>query len=256
MKYLYTLLLVVLAVLFFANPVILAIQTSPVSPPMMQTQASSLNGKILESIDSGAYTYLRLKISSGEIWAAVPKSVIQVGSEVVIENPMTMDGFSSPTLKRKFERIVFGSLQGTSSGTGPTFKSLGKELGPDSGNPHGKTPEINPALIENIKIKKAEGPLGKTIAEIFSEKNKIKDQNVLVRGKVVKFSAMIMGKNWVHLRDGTGKAEDKTHDLTLSTQSVVKVGDVALFRGNVALDKNIGAGYFYPVLIENAVLAK
>ena len=97
-------------------------------------------------------------------------------------------------------------------------------------------------------IKKAQG--GKTIAEIFAGKAKLAGQRVTVRGKVVKYNAMIMGKNWFHLRDGSGS--EGNNDLTVTTASEVKVGDTVLVSGVVSADKDFGAGYKYALVIENA----
>jgi len=91
---------------------------------------------------------------------------------------------------------------------------------------------------------------GKTVQEVYKEKAKLKGKRVTLRGKVVKYSAAIMGKNWLHLRDGTGK--DPTNDLTVTTQAKAKVGDTVLVEGTVALDKDLGAGYKYDVIIEEA----
>ena len=71
-----------------------------------------------------------------------------------------------------------------------------------------------------------------------------------LRGKVVKYSEAIMGKNWLHLRDGTGK--EPANDLTVTSQTKAKVGDTVLIEGVVTLEKDLGAGYKYDVIIEDA----
>ncbi|HSK28707.1 MAG TPA: OB-fold nucleic acid binding domain-containing protein, partial [Candidatus Limnocylindria bacterium] len=91
---------------------------------------------------------------------------------------------------------------------------------------------------------------GKTVQEVYQEKVKLNGKRVTLRGKVVKYNEAIMGKNWLHLRDGTGK--DLTNDLTVTTQARVKVGDTVLVEGTLALDKDLGAGYKYEVIIEDA----
>ena len=71
-----------------------------------------LHGKVLETMDAGPYTYLRLQTAKGETWAAVPKVAVQKGQQVTIQGPMTMTQFESRTLNRTFDTIVFGSLAG------------------------------------------------------------------------------------------------------------------------------------------------
>lgn len=70
-----------------------------------------VDGTVLERIDTGVYTYLRLQTKAGETWAAVNRAEVLVGMNVRILNAQPMDGFQSPTLKRTFEHIVFGSLE-------------------------------------------------------------------------------------------------------------------------------------------------
>jgi hypothetical protein len=72
----------------------------------------------------------------------------------------------------------------------------------------------------------------------------------------VKFTPAVMGKNWIHLRDGTGSDADGTNDLTVTTQAEAKVGDVVLVKGIVRTDVDLGSGYAYKVLIEEATLTK
>ena len=58
-----------------------------------------------------------------------------------------------------------------------------------------------------------------------------------------------MGKNWVHLQDGT-RFENK-FDLTITTDVVVNKGDEVTFEGIITLNKDFGAGYSYDVLMED-----
>ncbi|MBL8923036.1 MAG: hypothetical protein JNJ54_29575 [Myxococcaceae bacterium] len=69
-----------------------------------------VDGVVVERLEAGVYTYLKLKTASGETWAAVPKAEVAVGAQVRIRNPQPMDGFQSPSLKRTFDRIIFGTL--------------------------------------------------------------------------------------------------------------------------------------------------
>jgi len=82
----------------------------------------------------------------------------------------------------------------------------------------------------------------------------LKDKTVLIRGKVVKYSPGIMGKNWIHLRDGSGSAADNTNDLLVTTTDPTKVGDVVMVKGVVHTDRDFGSGYAYKVLVEEAKL--
>ncbi len=91
---------------------------------------------------------------------------------------------------------------------------------------------------------------GKTVQEIYQEKDKLNGKRVTLRGKVVKYNEAVMGKNWLHLRDATSK--EPANDLVVTTQTKTKVGDTVLVEGNVTLDKDLGGGYRYDVIIEDA----
>ena len=84
----------------------------------------------------------------------------------------------------------------------------------------------------------------------------LKDKPVLVRAKVVKYNGGIMGKNWVHLRDGSGAAADGSNDLLVTTAEPAKVGDIVNAEGVVRTNKDFGSGYAYKVMIEDAKLKK
>jgi len=112
-------------------------------------------------------------------------------------------------------------------------------------------PDVKPsAEIDLAGIAKAEG--GKTVAEVYAEKDALVNTRVTVRGKVVKTNAGIMGKDWLHVRDGSGA--DGTNDLTVTTApgTLPKVGDTVVVTGTVVLNKDFGMGYQYPVMVEGA----
>jgi hypothetical protein len=63
-----------------------------------------------------------------------------------------------------------------------------------------------------------------------------------------------MGKNWIHLRDGSGSPSDDTNDILVTSASETKVGDVVTVKGVIRTDKDFGSGYAYKVLIEEATI--
>ncbi len=235
------------------------------APPTATGKAAgaggSLKGRILEKIPASSYSYLRLQTAGGETWAAVPATAQPVGAEVEVVGTMVMDGFESKTLGRKFDRIVFGELGGgpgpgatpeqiarakTATGTPPT--DVASLAGLPPGNPA--------AEGAGIKVDKATGPNAKTVAEVWAEKARLKDAKVTVKAKVVKLNSGILGKNWLHVRDGSGSDEAKDNDLTVTTTDDVAVGDVVTVDGTLRVDMDFGAGYRYPAIVENASVKK
>lgn len=223
--------------MFVTAAFIISLITTPIHAADM---TGNVKGKVLETMDVESYTYARLKTDSGETWAAVPKTKIAKGATIEIANPMVMDGFESKSLKRKFDHIIFGSLTGAGMAAG--MSGGGSKLGP--------------VPFSKIKIAKAEGIEGHTIAEIYAQKADLKGKSVAVRGKVVKYTPGVMGANWIHLRDGTGSESANNFDLTASSNDTTKVGDTVVVKGTLATDKDLGAGYFYPALVENAKVQK
>jgi len=111
-----------------------------------------------------------------------------------------------------------------------------------------------PASSEKIQVEKATGADAYRVAEVYEKAGKLDKKTVVVRGKVVKVSRGIMGKNWVHLQDGSGDPGKGTNDLVATTQDVPKVGDVVTAKGILYKDKDFGAGYKYRVIVEEATV--
>jgi len=205
-------------------------------------QAGTVKGEVLETRSVESYTYLRLKTASGEIWAAVPTATVKKGAQVTIANPMTMENFESKTLNKKFDKIVFGQL------VDPNAKPA---------SPHGAASAgIASAPAPVAKVAKATGPDARTVAEVFKGKSTLKDKTVTVRAQVVKVSLGILGKNWLHVQDGSGSAADGTNDIVVTTKSEAAIGDIVTAKGKVRTDVDVGSGYTYAVMIDDAAVAK
>jgi hypothetical protein len=224
---------------FFAVLMMLCVSFAWSAEQAAPAPATVITGEVLEVKDVESYTYLRIKTADGEIWAAVGKAPVKKGAKVTIENAMLMNNFESKSLKKTFDKIVFGSLAGA-GGAMPAA--------------HSGAPKVE--FSGDVKVPKASGPDARTVAEVVTKSAELKDKTVLVRGKVVKYSDSIMGKNWIHLRDGSGSAADKTDDVLVTTSDQTKVGDVVVVKGVVHTDKDFGAGYAYKVLIEEAKLQR
>jgi hypothetical protein len=206
--------------------------------------APGLKGEVLETKDVDSYTYLRLKTAEGEVWAAVAKTPVKKGAQVTLTNTTVMENFESKSLKRKFDKIVFGTI------ADPNAKAA---AGAPAAAPHGAPAA---AATPVAKVAKATGPEARTVAEVVGGRASLKNKPVVVRGQVVKVNLGIMGKNWVHLQDGSGSSKDGTHDILVTTADTATVGDIVNAKGVVRTDVNLGSGYAYAVLIEEASLRK
>lgn len=200
-------------------------------------------GKVAETMDSGGYTYVRVLEGKDSSWVAIPQQAVKVGAEVSYAKGLVMNDFHSKTLNRTFKKLVFSE--------GPAASGHGAKGGmaPRS---HGQAaPNQLP-----VKIAKAEGQDAYTVAEIFSKRKELDGKQVSVRGKVMKVSSEIMGRNWVHLQDGSGDSKAGTHDLLVTTSEAAKPGETVTARGTVAKDKDFGSGYRYQVLVEKGVFKR
>jgi hypothetical protein len=225
--------------------------------------AASIKGKVVEKLDAPPYSYLRIKTADSETWAAVPKTDAAEGAEVVVGGAMPMTDFESKTLKRKFPVVYFGTLGGEGAAAMPAGAAGGPMQGapsPMGGPPAGIAAQhaaaaAGPADVGSVKVPKATGADARTVAEVYAQRAALKEKPVTIRGKVVKFNEGIMGRNWIHIRDGSGTA-GKDNDLTVTTAEKAGVGDVVIVKGTVRTEKDFGSGYSYPVIVEDAKLSK
>ncbi len=198
-----------------------------------------LSGKVVETLDSGGYTYVNIEKDGNKTWVAVPQSKISVGQDLSFNPGAVMTDFTSKSLNRTFETIVFsGGVQGEDN---PAAVSKVSDMKPPA---------------KTIRVKKAEGPDAYTVSELFEKRSELDKKNVVISGKVVKFSSQIMGKNWIHLQDGSGDASKGTNDLVVTLQDTLAVGDTVTIMGTVSKDKDFGSGYKYTVMVEDASVKK
>jgi hypothetical protein len=231
------------------------------SPPAAPTTTPSgtFSGEVAETMNAAGYTYMLLDTGTEKVWIAGPETEVSVGERVSVGGGMLMQEFTSGKLERTFESIWF--VPAIVSGD-PTTVTGDKSTGLPAGHPELPTDSphdfdvsagIGSAHVkvgkqENVELIQAEG--GQTIAQIHARKDALVGNEVVVRGQVVKFTPEVMGKNWLHIQDGSGEGE--TADLTVTTAATVKVGDVVLIRGQLTTDKDFGYGYHYAVIVEDA----
>ena len=134
-------------------------------------------------------------------------------------------------------------------GAAATVGTSAGSVAPTPGSP--KAPTVNVG-----KVEKASGPDARTIAQLWSEKKSLVGKTVTVRGVVVKATNGVMGKNWIHLQDGSGDAKLGSNDLTVTSVDQAAVGETITITGTVRTDKDFGAGYAYAVIVEDAKIVK
>jgi hypothetical protein len=226
----------ILSALFFLMPAIATAQTDPSS------------GTVVETINAGSYTYLRLE--DPDRWIATSPLDVSEGDKVKYAGGMEMRDFHSKALDRTFESIWF--VQNVSV-SGRSLEQLHQGVAEGHGSAPPNIPK--PATVAAPapgEIMKLDG--GKSIVEITSDPSALEGQAVSLRAKVIKISNNIMGTNWVTLQDGTGTAPNDK--LIATTSEIVTAGDIVTAKGMIRTDVDLGSGYLYKVLLEEATFSK
>ncbi len=270
--------------------VLAALCTTPIlfNAPETLAAATAMDGKtikgeVLETMNSGGYTYIQVKAPEGEVWVAMPETKVEKGQQVVCNPGMAMTNFQSKSLNRTFDTIIFSSGLGNGNqAANPHGSGAGMAAAPAAGSAtfadamqaergagmggapamggtpldsamagaSGSTSNIVPS--KEITVEKAPGKNAYTVGEIFEKGKNLNNKKIAVRGKVVKVSKMIMGKNWLHIQDGTGNPMQNTHDLVVTTMAEPALNSVVIIEGTLHANKDFGAGYKYDVIIEDA----
>jgi len=202
-----------------------------------------LAGKVVETMNSGGYTYVRIENAGKKTWLAIPEAKVKTGETLSFLPGLEMQNFESKTLKRKFDSIIFSGGIAGKAGTAAQPKDSGSK---------GKVV----AAAEKITVEKAVGLNAHTVADIYKNSKSLSKKQVVVKGKVVKASAGIIQRNWIHIQDGTGDAQKGTNNLVTTSSELPAVGDIVTATGTLILDKDFGSGYKYAVIIENTKYKK
>ncbi len=237
-----------LALIFLMNGVYAGSQKPAEAPQINQDvkpqqDMPSLSGKVVETMDSGGYTYVNIEKDGKKTWVAVPVMKVTLGQDISFKPGMAMRNFTSKTLNRTFETIIFSDGLAGQDGKESISKLADHKLSTASTN-------------KKIKVEKATGPDAYTVAELYEKSAELDKKGVVVKGQVVKFSPEIMGKNWIHIQDGSGDPSKGTNDILITSQDNVSVGDIVTAKGTLYKDKDFGSGYKYAVIVEQASIKK
>ncbi len=232
------------------------------------------SGTVLETMNASDYTYMNVKTATGSKWVAIPTTKVAVGDTVTFADGMVMKDFHSQTLERTFAAILFSpglvaaeqksEEPAAAAKTEAPSSSFADAVKAESQQPKAPQPE-DPvsagsagAIVpyEEVEIDKASGDNGYTVAQIFAKAGSLDGSTVRVRGKVVKVSPNIMGRNWIHIQDGTGDPLNNSHDLVVTSQDLPETNTIVVAEGILAADKDFGHGYEYKAIVEQAKISK
>jgi len=269
----------------------MAPEAAPAAPATeAESPSASVSGSVLQTLPASKYTYLRLATPNGEVWTAVPAASVAVGSRVTVENAARMTAFKSATLKRTFDVIYFGTLAAAAArqaavpgfspmdvlaedeqdlpaghpqianpAPGPVDDTAPLPAGHPaidgaSASPHAGSADVAVAPLPAVTVTRASGGNAHVISELSAQRERLAGQRVRVRGQVTKVTPDVQGHTFFHLRDGKSDDPSPATDLVVTSNATPARGQVATFEGTLRADVDIGIGYRYSILLENAVL--
>ncbi len=276
-RYLFSLLLLTLMALAVTMNQSIAADSSAQDDIVLKTKEAAEvqvnSGIVLETMDAADYTYIKVQTDKESVWVAMPATKVEKGIRVNYALGMVVRDFKSKTLGRTFTKVIFSpgltsetsapvqvqTAQKTTS-TSSFSEAVKKET--QQQNPVQAQTQLSAGsagatvpLIEEA-VTPATGENSYTVGQIFADSKQLDGKTVQVRGKVVKINLNIMGKNWIHIQDGTGDPMKNSHDLVVTSSSTPELDQIVLVNGNVAANKDFGYGYKYDVLIEDATFTE
>jgi len=193
--------------------------------------AQSVHAIVVEEVlSTEKYVYLRVKEGADEYWIATSKQEIKVGESYFYREGLLKTNFFSKEYNRTFDKLYLVS-------------SIVKA---DHGNMSGEATSAQSAPQEKIDVKNSV-----KIADLKANPKKYEGKTIQVSGRCVKVNANIMKRNWIHLNDGSSD-----YDLIITSEDFVPDGQIVTVTGTVVLNKDLGAGYFYDILLEDGKVVK
>jgi hypothetical protein len=208
-------------------------------PTQQDMNVSEHNVVVAEALNTEKYTYLRVKEAGEEKWLAVTRQDVKIGGNYVYRGGLMKKNFQSKEFNRVFETVYLVS----------EFREQGAAVS-GGGAPVGGAIASTESLAPPKNVKPAPGAI--KISQLVANLTKYDGKVVKVTGKCVKVNPMIMGRNWLHIQDGSGK----DLDLTVTTTENIPLGAIITLEGTIALHKDFGAGYKYDYIMETAVVVQ
>lgn len=198
--------------------------------------------EVVEVLQTDSYTYLLGREDGSEMWIAIPKLDAKVGEFYYYQKGNIMRDFKSTQLDRTFDSLLF--LGGVVNA---------KEVNDDMGGNMTLETKNGKASKQKLTLDLSPAQGGITVSELFAKPEKYEGKIVKIRGKITQYNKSIMGRNWIHMQDGT--EFEGQFDLIATSKMTAQTGDIITVEGTVTLNKDFGYGYFYKVLLENCTVA-
>ncbi len=201
---------------------------------------------VQEVLPTERYVYLKVKEGQDEFWIAAEKRDVKKGETYFYRGGLLKTDFESKEYNRIFKEIHLVSNLVSEERHATLTKA---------------TPKGN-SVKEKVLATKEDIPthtdkeithMGHiTIAELLKDPGKYEGHSVEIRGTCIKINPGILGRNWLHLQDGS----KDDFDLVVTSNALVPKGAEVTVHAVVALNKDFGSGYTYELLLENGTLVE
>lgn len=209
------------------------------APAMQEGITTDEHTVVVEEIlNTDKYTYMNVSENGGKFWMAIPKSEVKVGDTYYFRGGLLKRNFQSREYNRVFETLYLVSDYRKAGGSA-VDEALNKV-------------QTGTTVSDDKPVNVSPAPGAIKISELVANAAKYEGKMVKLTGKITKVNPRIMGRNWLHIQDGSA---DK-YDMTVTTDADIAAGTVVSLEGTIVLNKDFGAGYKYDILMEGAVLAK
>ena len=218
--------------------------SSHVNPQVSNPEAEKLHTVVVkEVIQTPTYTYLNVNEGDKNFWIAVNSGEAKVGETYFYVGGLLKENFESKELNKTFDELyLIGNLVSANHGNQMSSNdSKNEDLG-----------AVKEPVTNSVKTNIIRQNGSVKISEIVNNPKKYEGQTVQIDGECTKINNGIMGKNWIHLKDGS----KDDFDLVITSNDEVTVGSIVTIKGDVVLNKDFGAGYKYDLILENGVIVK
>lgn len=193
---------------------------------------------VIDSLMTDRYLYLNVNEGAKNYWISTWKMPVNIGDKLYYENGILKLNFYSKEQKRFYDTLFLVSRIAKSPFINK--KSIVNDV----------IAKNKDDVINNSKLFKKNLKNIIPLKEIITNSESYKDKIIDVAGKCIKVNINIMGKNWIHIQQQDDNGEK--YELVVTSQEKVKVGEDCVFKGEVKTKIDLGAGYFYDVIVQDA----
>jgi hypothetical protein len=200
---------------------------------------------ISEVIPGSKYVYVLVEENGRQFWISTAKKELNTGETYYYTESILKTAFESKEHNRIFDTLYLVT-ELVSASHGEQMHGFSTE-GADK-----EQLEIVRQSIASEQDSTSEFAGRIRISDLVDDPEKYEGKKVELKGLCSKVNPGIMGRNWLHLQDGS----KDSYDLVITTDEIVEKGSQITIRGVVKLHVDLGSGYVYPILVENGALVR